>query len=159
MTKLDMGNNIFYHPDEKGYIMFDLTRYIPLQTSRIVNGVNLLPKNEYHCSLVAIERYFEDKEEALRVVDSIKTYLQTHELQFIELGQERYICTRDERTTLVAPVSISGIEKFQAFVGSLIPGFDPPFSHITLLKSEATEFGIGINSIDELRRYCTLLEP
>lgn len=158
MTKIDLGNNISYNPDEKGYIMFDLTEYIPQQSSSIVEGTELFAKNEYHSSLVAIERYIEDKDEALRVVLEIKKYLETHTLHFVELGQERYVCRRDERMTVVAPVIIEGIENFRKFVITLIPNYDPPFSHVTLLKSEATEFGIGINSMSELAQYCTLLK-
>jgi hypothetical protein len=158
MTKLDLGNHISYDPEEKGYVMFDLTSYVPTQAKQIVDGIELFPKNEYHTSLVAIERYIQNKDEALKVVFSIKAYLETHDLEFVGVGQERYVCKRDERTTVIAPVTIKGIEEFRSFVSSLIPGYDPPFSHITLLKSKATEFGIGINSMDELHQYCAPLD-
>ena len=158
MTKMHLGNNISYDPEEKGYIMFDLTSFIPKQSSLVINGTELFPKNEYHASLVAMERYIENKEEAIKIAVLIKEYLETHELRFIELGKARYVCNRDTRMTLVAPVTIEGIEEFKAFVGTLIPHYDPPFSHITLLKSKATEFGIGINSMNDLDQYCTLLE-
>ena len=138
--------------------MFDVTNYVPEQLSQIVDGVELFPKNEYHSSLLSMERYIENKDEALRIAHSIKEYLQSHTLQFAGLGSERYVCRRDERMTLVAPVIIDGIDEFRAFISSLIPEFDPPFSHITLLKSKATEFGIGINSMSDLAQYCTLLD-
>jgi len=155
MIKIDLGQEISYNPDEKGYVMFDLTNFIPQQSSQVVDGVELLPKNEYHSSLVSLERYIQDKDEAHRIALSIKEYLMDHQLTYAGLGDERYVCKREERMTLVAPVAIEGLDEFRAFITSLIPDFDPPFSHITLLKSAATEFGIGINSMSDLDQYCT----
>jgi hypothetical protein len=158
MTKQNLGKNIWYDPDENGYIGLDVTVSIPPQEVRNIEGTTLLPKDEYHCSLVAIRRYTDDRKKEQTIADEVKGYLQTHDLQYVGLGEDRYLCHKDDRMTIVGPVEIDGIDLLRAFIKTLIPDYQPPFSHVTLLKSEATEFGIGINSMDDLAQYCQKIE-
>jgi hypothetical protein len=48
-----------------------------------------------------------------------KDYLRTHDLRYVGLGDERYLCRKDDRTTIVAPVRVDGIDECCAFVNSL----------------------------------------
>jgi hypothetical protein len=158
MTKQDLGKNVWYDPDANGYIGFDITSSIPTQTQQTVEGISLLPKDEYHCSLIAVRLYVENREKEQEIADSLRNYLEKHDLHFTGLGTDRYVCRKEDRMTIIAPVKIDGVDELRDFVTTLIPDYQPPFTHVTLLKSEATEFGIGINSMDELDQYCQKLE-
>ena len=157
MANHDIGKGVWHDPDKTGYIGLDVTADIPPQEMRTVEGAVLLPKDEYHCSLVACRDHTDDREEERSIANAVKDYLRTHDLRFVGLGDERYLCRKDDRLTIVAPVRVDGIDEFCAFVQTLIPEYRPPFLHVTLLKSEATEFGIAVNSLDELGRYCEKL--
>lgn len=157
MAKQYLSKTIWYDPEENGYIGLDITADIPPQTEQSIDGTRLLPKNEYHCSLVAVRRYVDDTEHEQYIANAVRDFLVTHELRFVGLGSERYVCRKEDRMTIIAPVIIESIDEFRNFVQTVIPGYRVPFSHVTLLKSEATEFGIGINSLDELGRYCEKL--
>ena len=159
MAKQDLGKSVWYDPDANGYIGFDITSSIPTQTQQTVEGTLLLPKDEYHCSLVAVRLYAESREKEQEIADAVRSYLQTHRLAFRGLGSDRYLCRKDDRMTIIASIQIDGIDQLRDFVATLIPDYQPPFTHVTLLKSEATEFGIGINSMAELNQYCQKLEP
>lgn len=157
MTKQDLSKKIWYDPDENGYIGLDVTADIPPQTKQSIDGVELLPKNEYHCSLIAVRQYTDDREQEQYIANAVRDFLANHELRFVSLSRERYVCRKEDRMTTITPVIIEGIDEFRDFVRTIIPGYQTPFSHVTLLKSEATPFGIGINSMDELRQYCKKL--
>ena len=153
----EIGNGVWYSADT-GYIALELTGRIPREEARTVEGTALSPKaDEYHCSLVAIRKYIADSGKEQRIADAVKGYLQEHDLHFIGLGVERYLCRKEDRVTLVAPVAIAGIDDFMDFVGTLVPNYQRPFPHVTLLKNETTEHGISINSDDDLGRYCEKL--
>jgi hypothetical protein len=124
---------------------------------RTVEGIELCPKTERHCSLVDIRDYVGDRDEEQSIVDAVKDYLRDHDLRFTGLGDERYLCRKDDRVTIIAPVRIEGIDEFFGFVQTLIDGYEPPFPHVTLLKSEATEHGISVNSARDLAQYCEKL--
>lgn len=90
--------------------------------------------------------------------NAVKDYLREHDLRFTALGEERHLCRKEDRMTLVAPVRIDGFEEFAGgFIRTLIPGYQPPFLHVTLFKSETTRYGISINSEDDLVSYCRRL--
>jgi hypothetical protein len=61
--------------------------------------------------------------------------------------------------TIVAPVCIDGVDEFFTFFQELITDYLPPFLHVTLLKSETTEHGISVNSMEDLHHYCEKLTP
>ena len=157
MVKQNLCAQVWYDPDENGYIGLDLTDVIPQQHLLTVNGVELLPKAEYHCSLVAARQYTDGLASEQSIADEVKLYLETNKLVFAGLGDDRYVCRKGDRTTIIAPVIIEGIEDFRDFIRTIIPDYKPPFSHVTLLKSEVTEFCIGINSMSDLDLYCTKL--
>ena len=148
-----------WHTDDTGYIGLDLTADIPSEEMRTVEGIALIPKGEYHCSLVAVRKYIDDPKEEQRVADAVKDYLREHDLHFAELSDERYLCRKDDRVTIVAPVRVDGIDEFFGFIQTLIPDCLLPFLHVTLLKSETAEHGISVNSVEDLHRYCEKLTP
>ena len=157
MANLEIGKRVWYSADT-GYISLDLTDALPDEDALTVEGTVLSPKRgEYHCSLVAIRKYVADSHGEQRIADAVKGYLQEHDLHFVGFGVERYLCRKEDRVTLVAPVAIAGIDDFMDFVGTLIPNYQRPFLHVTLLKNERTEHGISINSADDLGRYCEKL--
>ena len=155
----EIGNGVWYSADT-GYIALDLKGRIPREEARTVEGTALSPKgDEYNCSLVAIRKYIADSDKEQRIADAVKGFLRVHDLHFTRLGVERYLCRKDDRVTLVAPVQIDGIDEFVDFVRTptLIPNYQRPFLHVTLLKNETTEHGISINSAEDLGRYCEKL--
>ncbi len=158
MANQEIGKGV-WHAGDTGYIGLDLTVDIPHQEARTVEGTALLPKDEYHCSLVAVRKYINDPAEEQRVADGVKDYLREHDLHFSGLGNERYLCRKDDRVTIVAPLRVDGIDEFFAFIQTLIPDYLSPFLHVTLLKSEKTEHGISVNSMEDLHRYCEKLTP
>lgn len=154
MTNRDIGKGVWHDPVNTGYIGLDLTAEIPPQNARTIEGTQLFPKEEYHCSLVAVRKYINDPVREQSIVEAVEGYLRKHDLRYAGLGTERYLCRKDDRVTIVAPVRIDGADEFFAFIERLIFGYRPPFLHVTLLKSETTEHGISVNSTDDLNRYC-----
>lgn len=153
MTHHDLGSGVWHDLDGSGYIALDLTKGIERPQARTVEGIELSPKAEYHCSLVAVRTYLEDPAEERTIADAVKGFLQSNDLRFAGLGEDRYLCRKDDRMTIVTPVRIDGIEEFVAFIETLIPRYVPPFLHTTLLKSETAEHGISVNSLEALGRY------
>lgn len=158
MANQEIGNGVWHDPIDTGYIGLDLTGDIPPQAPRTIEGIELFPKQEYHCSLIAVRKYVDPAEEQT-VADAVKDYLREHDLRFAGLGDERYLCRKEDRVTIVAPVRIDGIDEFFAFIKALVLKYVPPFLHVTLLKSETTEHGISVNSMEDLHRYCQKLTP
>jgi hypothetical protein len=158
MAREEIGKGVWYAVDT-GYIGLDLTADIPPQEKRTVEGIALFPKDESHCSLVAVRECVNDPTEEQRVADAVKDYLREHDLEFAGLGDERYLCRKDDRVTIVAPVCIDGVDEFFTFFQELITDYLPPFLHVTLLKSETTEHGISVNSMEDLHHYCEKLTP
>lgn len=153
MANQEIGQGVWYDAVNTGYIGLDVTAQIPPQKMCTAERIELFPKDEYHCSLVAVRKYV-DPEEEQSVADVVKDYLREHDLRFAGLGDERYLCRKDDRATIVAPARIDGIDEFFGFIKKLIPDYAPPFIHVTLLKSETTEHGISVNSIEDLHQYC-----
>lgn len=158
MTKQALSKNVWYDPDSNGYIGLDVTNSIPVQTTWTVEDTVLLPKNEYHCSLVAIRHYIDDVEQERSFVYAVHDFLYTHSLRCVSLSDKRYLCRKGDRMTIVAIVEIEGIDEFRTFIKTLIPKYEPPFPHVTLLKSNATKFGIALNSTEEFIQYCEKYE-
>ena len=159
MANDDLGKGVWHDPVNTGYVWLDLTAIIPPQETRIVEGTTLSPKKEYHCSLVAIRKYTDDPIKEQSIVNAVKGYLRERDLRFAGLGDERYLCRKGDRMTIVAPVRIDDIEEFCTFVRTLIPKFRPPFIHVTLLKSKTTMHGISLITTDDLTRFCKRLNP
>lgn len=143
MANHDLGKGVWRDPITTGCIMLDLKDDIPHEETRTIEGTTLSRKKEYHCSLVAVRKYIADPAKEQSIADAVKRYLRTHDLRFAGLGDERYLCHKEDRVTIVAAVRIEGIEEFCAFVQTLIHEYRPPFLHVTLLKSETTEHGIS----------------
>lgn len=156
MANQQLGQGVWHDAVGTGYIGLDLTADIPPQDMRTVDGIALYPKNEYHCSLVAVRKHV-DPAEGQSIADAIKDYLREHRLHFAGLGTKRYLCRKDDRLTIVAPVHIDGIDDFFAFTRGLIHEYVPPFPHVTLLKSHTAKHGISINSLEDLHQYCEQL--
>jgi hypothetical protein len=161
MTNQDLGRGVWYDPVETGYIALDVTADIPARErqKRILEGTALFPKDEYHCSLVAVRKYTDDREYEGSVANAVRDYLFDHDLRYSGLDDERYLCRKDDRVTVVAPVRLGGIEEFLGFVRTLVPGYQRPFPHVTLLTSGTAQRGISVNSTDDLRRYCRRIVP
>lgn len=157
MANQAIGKGVWHAPDSTGYIGLDLTDDIPRQKMRTVEGIELSPKREYHCSLVDVHHYIKDPKKEQLIADGVHDFLRTHALQYAGLGDERYLCRKEDRVTVVAPVRIDGIDEFVAFVQTLIQGYEPPFLHVTLLKSATAEHGISVSSLDDFDLYCERL--
>lgn len=159
MAMHDLGRGVWHDLDGTGYILLDLD-IVPEQKTLIIEGTELSPKDEYHCSLVDVRGYIGKKQKTTKEVfigSAVKEYLRQNDLRFAGLGDERYLCRKKDRATLVAPVRIDGFEDFARFIEGLIPGYRRPFLHVTLLMSTATPRGISINSEDDLLKYCERL--
>lgn len=159
MTRVDISPNVWYDPGVKNYFMLDVTAAIETPTEIDIDGVVLFPKDEYHCSLVPAGKIAEGQRlQGLNYF--LVTYLRANPdlLRFDGLGDERYICKKNDEVTLVAPARVVGIEALRAAVRQMIPEYEPAFPHVTLLKSENSPYGIGINSEKDLAEYCTRID-
>ena len=161
MTYLDLGRGACYDPAGTGHIALHVTADIPARErqNRTLEGTALVPKDEYHCSLVAVRKYIDDREYEGSVANAVRDYLLDHDLRYSGLDDERYLCRKDDRVTVVAPVRLGGIEEFLGFVRTLVPGYQRPFPHVTLLTSGTAQRGISVNSTDDLRSYCWPIVP
>jgi hypothetical protein len=164
MSKQELSDGVWYDPEGTGYIMLDTTAVIPPQEPRMIDGVRLLPKDEYHCSLVAARKLADgDRDLEARIVKDTVEYLRTHTVGFVGMTGNYYLCqkTNDDgeiEKTIIGGVEIRGIEGLRAILRRRTPEYQPPFPHVTLLKSANSLYGIGVNSEESLRAYCTRLE-
>ena len=156
-TRQELGQAVWYDPDGTGYIMLDVTKFIETPAEMMIDNERLLPKNEFHCSLVAARKITKSPDEEARVVDTTRNFLARETIRFTGLTGERYVCRKDGEMTLIAGASVEGLDKLRTEVSALLPEYQPPFAHVTLLKSENSPFGIGINSADELAERCNRL--
>lgn len=159
MAMRDLGRGVWHDPEGTGYIGLDLTTDIAAPPRKVIEGTELSPKSEYHCSLVDVRHYIGDDQPAREMLigNAVKDYLREHDLRFTGLAEERYLCRKEDRTTLVAPVRFDGFEGFATFIQTHIGRYRPPFLHVTLLMSDETPRGISINSEDDLATYCRKL--
>ncbi|MFZ1258597.1 MAG: hypothetical protein WAQ25_03950 [Candidatus Saccharimonas sp.] len=156
MTRVNITENIWYDPEVKNYVMLDVTDAVGAQEARVIDGVDLLPKHEYHVTLVPAGKLGKTALEVAAIINNIESFLKQHPavMQFQKLGTERYICRKDDEMTLIAPAVITGLDALRAIVRQRVPDYQPAFPHVTLLKSANSPYGIGINSQKDLANYC-----
>lgn len=157
MTRVNLAENIWHDPEATNYIMLDVTDQIPLQLPQTIDGVELMPKDEYHISLVAAGKLSDNPREVATTIEAVREYLGSIEKlpEFVTLGAERYRCRKGDEVTLIAPAKIIGLDGLREVVKVRYPDYAPPFPHVTLLKSANSPYGIGINSSDDFELYCT----
>ncbi|HMS92901.1 MAG TPA: hypothetical protein PKD28_00800 [Candidatus Saccharibacteria bacterium] len=160
MTRTNITEQIWYDPEVKHYIMLDVTEQIPEQTMQVFDGTELFPKDEYHVSLVAAGKLSEDPATVAGIVDDVRSFLHDNPeaVAFQGLGDERYVCRDGDEMTLIAPARIVALDGLRGVVRRRIPEYEPAFSHVTLLKSASSPYGIGINSDSDLAAYCQKVE-
>lgn len=150
----NITEKVWYDPDVKSYIMLDVTDDITPLESQYIEGRELLSKTEYHCSLVPAGKLSDDPDVVKQVIERVAGYLSETDVRFQGLADTYYFCEKGAEATLIAPAIIAGIEGLTQVVRQLIPEYTPAFSHITLLKSATSEYGIGINSELDRNAYC-----
>lgn len=160
MERKYFSEHVWYNPEKGHYIMLDITDEIGKQVPQIIEGVELLPKDEYHVSLVPAQKLSEDEAVVRSIVEDVRCLLQANPgaVSWGSLGDERYVCKEDDEVTLVAPAAVVGLSGLREVVRRHVPGFNPAFPHVTLLKSANSPYGIGISSSDDLAAYCYRLE-
>lgn len=164
MSRQELGNGVWYDPEAKGYIMLDVTGSVATQHPRTIDDTILLPKSEYHCSLAAVRKLAnEDREVEAKLVDDVKRYLGNNAVEFAGMTGDYYFCQKTNdageiESTVIGGVTIIGLDGLRALLREKIPEYQPPFPHVTLLKSANSKFGIGVNSQEDLRTYCRKLE-
>ena len=160
MSKEFLTNKVWHDPEGTTYIMLDVTSEIEPPQAITVDGVELLPKDEYHVTLVPTRKLTDDTALQQAIVESVRAHLQgaTEELKFMGVGDERYLCRDGEEATLIAPANIVGLNGVRRVVTNLVPDYEPAFPHVTLLKNAVSKYGIGINSEEDLRRLCRKLD-
>lgn len=160
MSREYLSKKIWRDAEGTNYIMLDVTDEIGSQQARTVEGVELLPKDEYHVTLVPAGKLSGDESVVELVIDEVRTFLAHNpdEVVFEELSGERYVCTKGDEMTLIAPAIVLGLDGLRGVVRRHVPDYAPTFPHVTLLKSANSRYGIGVNSVDDLQAYCRKLE-
>lgn len=158
MSRQELGKGVWYDPEGTGYIMYDLTdQLIPLKPVTIGDQL-LLPKTEFHCSLVAARKVSQEELAVeATIVERVQNYLGERSLRFVNLTGDYYHCQKDGESTVIAGVHIEGLDELRVLVREVVPDYEPPFPHVTLLKSENSEYGIGVNSAQALATLCVKL--
>lgn len=136
--------------------MLDVTDEIPQMRRCIIDGIELLPKQEYHISLVSLDKICADKAQKRKLLTALTELLRNNPdtVSLTSIDKRRYVCHKDNKYTLVAMVEMRGMQEVWGVVTQFIPNAPPPFPHITLLMSKEAERGIGLHSKDDLLRYC-----
>ncbi len=160
MARVNLTEHIWYNPSVKNYVMLDITDSIGTQSEMMVEGVTLVPKDEYHCSLVPAGKLGDTPQEVAAIIEDVRQHLEAHrdDIHFEGLGHERYLCEKNGEYTLIAPAIITGLSALRQAVCARIPDYQPPFPHVTLLKSVNSQYGIGINSERDLATYCRQIQ-
>lgn len=157
MAKTYINEKIWYDPEVSNYVMLDVTEEVGEQQPLEIDDTLLLPKNEYHVTLVAAGKITgKDTEQTARLISDIEGYLHDNPeaVKFGSLGDERFVCRDGEEATLIAPATIIGIEGLRKVVLKRVPDYKPAFTHVTLLKNEESPYGIGVNSQDDFDQLC-----
>lgn len=159
MTRVNITENIWYDPDVKNYVMLDVTDIIPEQSPCIIEGIELMPKDEYHVSLVPAGRLSDDGVEVTGIIEDIQAYLAgvPEKVKLVGLSEERYFCKKEDEATMIAPAIIIGLDELCAVVRKRVPTYNSIFPHVTLLKSTNSQYGISIKSKGDLMSYCMKL--
>lgn len=146
----------YWYSNETGMVMLDVNDAVGEVLPVDVNGETLFPKEEYHCTLVSIRREQSSPDQERGFVDDLTSYLETTDIPDVYIGDERYYCAKDEERTIIAPVHLLGTQALKGFIRGYFPQY-APFFHVTLLKNEATQYGIRISSAQDLADRCTKL--
>lgn len=156
MSRMQLTENIWYDPDVKSYVMLDVTSEIGAQEPQVVDGVEVLPKDEYHVTLVAAGKIGQTALHIQQIIEGVRAFLLDHPntVRFNGLTTERYICHKDGESTLIAPAIVTGLDTLRAVVKRHVPEYEPAFPHVTLLKSANSAYGISINTPSVLETYC-----
>lgn len=158
--RISVGENMWHDTEVKHFLMLDVTDEIPVQHAQVVDGAELVPKEEFHVTLVAAGKIAPSAAQADELIASITRYVQenSHHVTFEGLDGVRYICRDGDEMTLIAPARVSGVEELLEIVREMIPDARPPFLHVTLAKNAASPYGIGVYSMEDLGRYCEELD-
>lgn len=148
-----LTESVWYDPDVKNYVMLDVTDAITPPTSLMIDDVELLPKDEYHCTLVPVGKLLED-DFARVLLGDISEYLSQNAVEFDGLTGEYHLCRKQEEVTLIASARIVGLDGLREVVRRHVPDYQPPFPHVTLLKSANSPYGIGVNSDADYDALC-----
>ncbi len=163
MSRQELGQQVWYDADTKGYAMLDVSGYIPPLQPVEVEGVTLLPKHEYHVSIANLRGIAgENLEIEPEMVWFMQAYLAgpTHQLAWKGLTGAYYLCRKpnaegDMQQTLIGEVEIAGLASLER---AMRQKFAIPITlsrpHVTLLKSANSPYGIGVNSPKDLAQLC-----
>ena len=163
ISRQELGQQVWYDADTKGYAMLDVTKYIPPLQSVEVEGVTLLPKHEYHVSIANLRGIAgENPEIEPKMVWFMQAYLAdpAHQLEWKGLTGAYYLCQKpnaegDMQRTLIGAVEIAGLAALER---AMRQRFAMPITlsrpHVTLLKSANSPYGIGVNSPKDLAQLC-----
>jgi|GEM_PF-4768911 len=155
-----LAPGIRYDSDTKGYIMLDVGRVIPELRSTEKNGVKLLPKAEFHCSIVAARDLSDGNPELeALIVETTKASLHRVPIKVTGLSGAYYICkeTKDgdaTQTTVIGGLETSSLDDLHKSLQKIVPTYQPFIPHVTLLKSQNSKYGIGVNSQTDLEKLC-----
>lgn len=113
----------YWYSNETGMVMLDINDVVGEVAPQVVNGETLFPKEEYHCTLVSIRREQSESSQEQRFVDDLESYLGTTGTPEVHIGEERYLCTKNEERTIIAPVQLVGAQALQGFIKSYFPQY------------------------------------
>lgn len=163
MPRQELGRGVWYDSAVKGYAMLDVTEHISDVSPTQVDGVQLMPKHEYHVSIANV-RGLADGNRAVEaaMVRLLEGYLGDERQVFGWLGltNRYYVCHKpneqgEQQTTVIGEAEILGLEGLERAMrhqfGEHIRLSQP---HVTLLKSANSPYGIGVNNAEELALYC-----
>ncbi|QQS21697.1 hypothetical protein IPM09_04230 [Candidatus Saccharibacteria bacterium] len=167
MSRQELGRDVWYDGGLKGYAMLDVTHSVPAISPLVIDGTELLPKEEYHVSIAKLRALARgDAAKEAELVTFLQEYFaeQDHEFRWAGLTGDYYVCRKpnqagETQMTLIGSVEIVGL---RALERAMRDRFDPAIRlsqpHVTLLKSTNSPYGIGINSADDLASLCTPIE-
>ncbi len=161
MTRQYIAETIWHDPEVKNYFMLDVTNTIPAQIPKSFEGIELLPKDEYHCTLVAPNKITDSLDDQAEIERSVTAYFMANPdaVQFDGLTDRLYVCREDGEMTLVAEARILGLDGLRRCIQSIVPEYKAILPHVTLLKSQNSPYGIGIHSADDLANLCVQIDP
>ncbi|MDO4780980.1 MAG: hypothetical protein Q4A34_01110 [Candidatus Saccharibacteria bacterium] len=133
-----------------------MTDKIPQLQQSTIDGIELFPKQEYHISLVSLDKICVGKAQKRKLFAALTEFFRNNlgTVSLTSIDKCRYLCHKGGKDTLIAMANIRGLQEMWAVVTQFIPNAPPPFPHVTLLMSKEAERGIGLHSKDDLLRYC-----
>lgn len=160
MSREYISEKVWRDVEGTNYIMLDVTKEVGVQHTRTIDGIELFPKDEYHVTLLPASKLSDDPDIVESIVGDVRVFFDEHphRVVFERLGDERYVCTKDEEMTLIAPAIVVGLDSLRQIVQRRMPGYAPAFPHVTLLKSANSQYGIGVNSQQDFAERCRKLE-